>query len=53
VGRFGTDTLVASSAALASGSATNDSKYVAIDEQLSGCNALLAQASTLEATSTT
>jgi hypothetical protein len=89
VGRFGSDTLVASSAALASGSAANDSKYVAIDSQLSslgsardalatgiknaldqvefhdakpdtgamasqlaGCNALLAQASALAASST-
>src|SRR5262249_44985753 len=35
VGRFGTDPLVASSAGLASGSAADDSKYVAIDAQLS------------------
>ena len=88
VGRFGTDTLVAASAALASGSAADDSKYTAIDAQLSslssardtlatqiknaldqvafqggkpdtganasqlaGCNALLAQASALAASS--
>jgi hypothetical protein len=35
VGQFGTDTLVASSAALASGSATDDSKYTNIDQMLS------------------
>jgi hypothetical protein len=35
VGMFGTDTLIASTAALASGSSSNDSKYTQIDSNLS------------------
>ena len=35
VGRFGTDTLVASTKALASGSSTDDSAYTATDAALS------------------
>ncbi len=35
VGQFGTATLVASTAALASGSASDDTKYITIDRKLS------------------